>query len=42
MTFSGPLDLVMHEVLPLEQALLAHRKMEAGEVFGRIVLVPSG
>jgi NADPH:quinone reductase len=41
MTFPGPLDLVMHEVLPLEQAVLAHQKMEAGEVFGRIVLVPS-
>jgi NADPH2:quinone reductase len=37
----GELDLVVHEVLPLEQAVLAHQKMEAGEVFGRIVLVPS-
>jgi NADPH2:quinone reductase len=27
-------------VLPLEQAALAHRRMDAGEVFGRIVLVP--
>jgi NADPH2:quinone reductase len=33
---------VVHEVLPLEQAMLAHRKMEAGEVFGRFVLAPSG
>jgi NADPH:quinone reductase len=34
--------MVVHELLPLEQAVLAHQKMEAGEVFGRIVLVPSG
>jgi hypothetical protein len=33
---------VVPEVLPLEQAVLPHRTMEAGEVFGRIVLVPSG
>jgi hypothetical protein len=31
----------MHELLPLEQAVLAHQKMDAGEVFGRIVLMPS-
>jgi NADPH:quinone reductase-like Zn-dependent oxidoreductase len=37
----GELELVVHEVLPLEQAVLAHQKMDAGEVFGRIVLVPS-
>jgi NADPH:quinone reductase-like Zn-dependent oxidoreductase len=36
----GKLELVVHEVLPLEQAVLAHQKMDAGEVFGRIVLVP--
>ena len=30
------------ELLPLEQAVLAHQKIDAGEVFGRIVLVPSG
>jgi NADPH:quinone reductase-like Zn-dependent oxidoreductase len=38
--FSGGLRAVVHEVLPLEQAALAHRKLDAGEVFGRIVLVP--
>ena len=27
-------------VLPLDEAVLAHRKMDAGEVFGRIVLTP--
>lgn len=36
----GELRAVVHEVLPLEQAVLAHRKMDAGEVFGRIVLTP--
>jgi NADPH:quinone reductase len=36
----GELPTVVHELLPLEQAVLAHRKMDAGEVFGRIVLVP--
>jgi NADPH:quinone reductase-like Zn-dependent oxidoreductase len=38
----GELRSVVHEVLPLEQAALAHQKMAAGEVFGRIVLTPSG
>ncbi|MGP4016456.1 zinc-binding dehydrogenase [Saccharopolyspora sp. 5N708] len=38
----GELNTVVHEVLPLEQAVLAHQKMGAGEVFGRIVLAPSG
>lgn len=36
----GELPMVVHELLPLEQAVLAHRKMDAGEVFGRIVLTP--
>lgn len=34
----GELASVVHEALPLEQAVLAHQKMDAGEVFGRIVL----
>jgi NADPH:quinone reductase len=38
----GQLHAVMHELLPLEQAVLAHQKMDAGEVFGRIVLRPRG
>ncbi len=38
----GELKAVVHEVLSLEQAVVAHRKMQAGEVFGRIVLAPSG
>ena len=37
----GELHAVVHERLPLEQAVLAHQKMDAGEVFGRLVLTPS-
>lgn len=37
----GELEAVVHEKLSLEQAVLAHRKMDANEVFGRIVLTPS-
>lgn len=36
----GETETVVHEVLPLDQAVLAHQKMAAGEVFGRIVLTP--
>jgi NADPH:quinone reductase-like Zn-dependent oxidoreductase len=36
----GDLHPVVHDVLPLEAAADAHRRMDAGEVFGRIVLVP--
>ncbi|PSM45021.1 NADPH:quinone reductase [Streptomyces dioscori] len=36
----GELDTVVHEVLPLDHAVRAHRKMDDGEVFGRIVLTP--
>ncbi|WP_329302366.1 zinc-dependent alcohol dehydrogenase family protein [Streptomyces sp. NBC_00659] len=36
----GDLRTVVHEVLALDQAASAHRKMDAGEVFGRVVLVP--
>jgi NADPH2:quinone reductase len=35
----GELQTVVHDVLPLEHAVLAHQKMDAGEVFGRIVLI---
>lgn len=37
----GELATVVHELLPLDQAAAAHRKMDAGEVFGRIVLTAS-
>ncbi|AJE82173.1 Monooxygenase [Streptomyces albus] len=36
----GSLRTVVHEVLPLDGAAAAHRMMDAGEVFGRVVLVP--
>lgn len=36
----GELHAVVHDVLPLDDAADAHRRMDAGEVFGRIVLVP--
>ncbi|WP_019925155.1 zinc-binding dehydrogenase [Nocardia sp. BMG111209] len=36
----GELHTVIHEVLPLAAAASAHRKMDDGEVFGRIVLTP--
>lgn len=36
----GELASVVHEVLPLDQAVRAHRAMDAGEVLGRIVLTP--
>ncbi|MFD7992618.1 zinc-dependent alcohol dehydrogenase family protein [Streptomyces mexicanus] len=36
----GDLRTVVHDVLPLDQAASAHRAMEAGEVFGRVVLTP--
>ncbi|GAA4800484.1 zinc-binding dehydrogenase [Streptomyces ziwulingensis] len=36
----GELAAVVHTVLPLDGAAEAHRRMDAGEVFGRIVLTP--
>ncbi|MFF2364291.1 zinc-dependent alcohol dehydrogenase family protein [Streptomyces sp. NPDC058122] len=36
----GDLRTVVHEVLPLDRAVLAHREMDAGKVFGRVVLAP--
>ncbi|WP_284293550.1 zinc-binding dehydrogenase [Luteimicrobium album] len=36
----GELHAVVHDVLPLSAAAEAHRQMDAGTVFGRIVLVP--
>jgi NADPH:quinone reductase len=34
----GDVRSVVHRVLPLEEAVAAHRMMDAGEVFGRIAL----
>jgi NADPH2:quinone reductase len=36
----GEFHPIVHEVLPLTDAVLAHRKIDAGGVFGRIVLTP--
>ncbi|WP_432152878.1 zinc-binding dehydrogenase [Streptomyces tricolor] len=36
----GGLRTVVHAVLPLDQAVPAHREMDAGKVFGRVVLTP--
>lgn len=36
----GDLRTVVHDVLPLDQAASAHRRMDAGAVFGRVVLAP--
>ncbi|BCX88304.1 NADPH:quinone reductase [Methylomarinovum tepidoasis] len=37
---SGQVRPIIHRVLPLAQAAEAHRLLEAGEVIGKIVLVP--
>ena len=37
---SGRLHPVVHDVLMLDQAAEAHRQMDNGTVFGRIVLTP--
>ncbi|MGO4595014.1 zinc-binding dehydrogenase [Leifsonia sp. 2TAF2] len=37
----GELSAVVDEILPLEEAPEAHRRMDDGSVFGRIVLVPT-
>jgi len=37
---NGVLTSVVHDILPLEHAADAHRPMDDGAVFGRIVLVP--
>ncbi|MBY8857208.1 zinc-dependent alcohol dehydrogenase family protein [Nocardia sp. CA2R105] len=36
----GELKSVVHETLPLREAVVAHQRMAAGEVFGRVVLTP--
>ena len=40
LVFSGELEPVIHAVLPLDETRQAHEMLEAGEVFGKIVLVP--
>lgn len=36
----GEIHSVVHDIMPLDAAADAHRRMDAGEVLGRIVLVP--
>ncbi len=38
--FEGHLESVIHAVMPLEEARRAHELLEAGEAFGKLVLVP--
>jgi NADPH:quinone reductase-like Zn-dependent oxidoreductase len=40
LVFEGRLAPVIHRVLPLAEARRAHEMLEAGEVFGKVVLVP--
>lgn len=40
LVFRGTLRPVIHAVLPLEKAREAHEQLEAGGVFGKVVLVP--
>ncbi|WP_029292046.1 NAD(P)H-quinone oxidoreductase [Cellulomonas sp. HZM] len=40
LVLDGRIRPVLHAALPLERAADAHRMMEAGEVFGKVVLVP--
>ena len=40
LVFRGELKPCIHTVLPLAEARKAHEILEAGEVFGKVVLVP--
>jgi NADPH:quinone reductase-like Zn-dependent oxidoreductase len=40
LVFQGRVKPVVHTVLPLAQARRAHEMLEAGEVFGKVVLTP--
>jgi NADPH:quinone reductase-like Zn-dependent oxidoreductase len=40
LVFEGVVAPVIDRVLPLEKARAAHELLEAGEVFGKLVLVP--
>lgn len=40
LVFSGRLRAVVDDVLPLDRIREAHRRLEAGEAFGKLVLVP--
>jgi len=38
--FRGGVEPVIHEILPLEEVRRAHEMLEAGAVFGKLVIVP--
>lgn len=40
LVFQGKVKPVIHSVLPLSEARRAHEMLEAGEAFGKVVLVP--
>ena len=40
LVFGGKLEPVVHEVMPLDEIRRAHEMLEAGEVFGKLVLTP--
>ena len=40
LVFQGKVKPVIHSVLPLAEARRAHEMLEAGEVFGKVVLTP--
>lgn len=40
LVFQGEMEPVIHRVMPLEEAAAAHRLLETGDVFGKVVLVP--
>ncbi len=40
LVFDGSLEPVIHSTMPLDKAREAHAELEAGQVFGKIVLVP--
>lgn len=40
LVFQGKVKPIIHEVLPLEEARKAHELLEAGQVFGKVVLTP--
>jgi NADPH:quinone reductase-like Zn-dependent oxidoreductase len=40
LVFDGKLTPVIDSTLPLSEARIAHRTMESGDFFGKIVLLP--
>jgi NADPH:quinone reductase-like Zn-dependent oxidoreductase len=41
LVFAGALRPVIHETLPLAETRQAHEILESGQVFGKLVIVPS-